>query len=136
MFLLDTNVISELRRAKPHGGVLAWFDGLRPDEISIPAVVIGEIARGIELTRRGDAVYADYLSEWLDKISSQFPILPATGPIYRIWGRLVSDKRPDLSNDALIAATAIHHQLTVVTRNVKDFTPFGVLVANPFGRAR
>lgn len=136
MFLLDTNVISELRRAKPHGAVLAWFDALRPDDISIPAVVIGEISRGVELTRRADAVYADFLSEWLDKISSQFSILPATGTIYRIWGRLVSDKRPELSHDALIAATALHHGLTVATRNVKDFTPFGVLVANPFGRAR
>ena len=136
MFLLDTNVISELRRPRPHGAVVVWFEALRADEIFIPSVVIGEISQGIEEARKNDAAYAEMLSAWLDKVTRDFPILPATGPIFRLWGQLTSTKRPDLANDALIAATALHHDLTVATRNVKDFTPFGVLVANPFGRAR
>jgi predicted nucleic acid-binding protein len=136
MFLLDTNVISEIRRPKPHGAVLAWFEPLRAEDVALPAVVIGEISQGIELNKRVDPARAAQLAAWLDKISRDFAILPATGPIFRIWGQLTTKKRPEFSNDALIAATAIHHGLTVATRNVADFTPFGVLVANPFGRSR
>lgn len=136
MFLLDTNVISELRRPRPHGAVVSWFEDLRIDDVFIPAVVIGEISQGIEVTRKTDEARAKMLSAWLDKVTRDFPVLPATGPIFRLWGQLATRKRPDLSNDALIAATALHHDLTVATRNVDDFASFGVLVANPFGRVR
>ena len=136
MFLLDTNIVSELRRAKPHGGVLAWFDALRPDEIQIPAAVIAEISRGIELLRTSNARKATELSTWLDALERDFAVLPVTSPIFRIWGQLMHRRQAHLTIDALIAATALYHGLTVATRNVEDFTPFGVLVANPFGRAR
>lgn len=136
MFLLDTNVISELRRARPNSGVLAWIGPVKAEDLNIPAVVIGEISQGIEKTRRTDSRRADDISAWLDRVTSEFAILPATGPICRLWGQLTSKKRPELANDALIAATAIHHNLTIVTRNVSDFAAFGVLVANPFGRGR
>lgn len=136
MYLLDTNIVSELRKVMPHGGVAAWYDALRPDEISVPAVVIGEIALGIEGLRARDPRRAAELSQWLDGIDGGFAILPATGAIYRIWGQLMRKRQQHLSNDALIAATALHHGLTVATRNVDDFMPFGVMVANPFGRTR
>jgi predicted nucleic acid-binding protein len=136
MFLLDTNVISELRRPKPHGAVQAWFEPLRAEDLFLPSIVIGEISQGIEKNRRADPARANQLSAWLDKITREFPILPATGQIFRIWGQLTTRRRPELANDALIAATAIHHGLTVATRNVEDFAAFSVLVANPFGRGR
>lgn len=136
MFLLDTNIVAELRRAKPHGGVLAWFEALRPDEIQLPAAVIGEISRGIEMTRTSNVRLAVELSRWLDALERHFTVLPVTSPIFRIWGQLMHRRQGHLTIDALIAATALHHGLTVATRNVEDFTPFGVLVANPFGRSR
>ena len=136
MFLLDTTIVTELRKAKPHAGVAAWCDALRPDDISVPAIVIGEIALGIEGLRARDPRRAAELAQWLGGIDSSFAILPATGAIYRIWGQLMRKRPQHLSNDALIAATALHHGLTVATRNVDDFMSFGVMVANPFGKPR
>lgn len=136
MFLLDTNIVSEFRRSKPHGGVVAWFEALEPDEIHLPAAVIGEISRGIELARGAHPKKAAELSTWLDALERDFTVVPVTSPIFRIWGQLMHRRQAHLTIDALIAATALHHGLTVATRNVEDFTPFGVLVANPFGRAR
>jgi predicted nucleic acid-binding protein len=136
MFLLDTNVISELRRSKPHGGLLAWIEAVPTGDLSVPAAVVGEIARGIELARVTNPRKATELSTWLDALMKDFEILPATGAIFRLWGQLMHRRQAHLAIDALIAATALHHGLTVATRNVDDFTPFGVLVANPFGRAR
>lgn len=136
MFLLDTSIVSELRKSKPHGGVMAWYDALRPEEISLPAIVIGEIALGIEVIRPREPRRAAELTRWLDSLDSGFAILPATSAIYRVWGQLMHKRQQQLSNDALIAATALYHGLTVATRNVADFTPFGVLVTNPFSKAR
>lgn len=136
MFLLDTNVVSELRRAKPHGGLLAWFESQNASDISLPAPVIGEISRGIELARVSNPRKAAELTTWLDALDRKFAVLPVTGPIFRIWGQLMHKRQAHLTMDALIAATALHHGLTVATRNVADFMPFGVLVANPFGKSR
>lgn len=136
MFLLDTNIVSELRKPKPHVGVLVWMNALRPDEINIPAAVIGEVSAGIENSRSSDPRRAAELDAWLDALERDFPVLPANGAIFRIWGKLMDRRQKHLFADALIAATAIHHGLTVATRNVEDFTSFGVLVANPFGRVR
>ncbi|MCC6920454.1 MAG: type II toxin-antitoxin system VapC family toxin [Alphaproteobacteria bacterium] len=136
MFLLDTSVVAELRKPKPHGGVLAWVNALRPDELNIPAVVVGEVAAGIAKERLRDPMRAADLQAWLDALERDFPILSADAPIFRVWGQLMYRGQKHLFVDALIAATAIHHGLTVATRNVDDFAPFGVLVANPFGRGR
>jgi predicted nucleic acid-binding protein len=136
MYLLDTNVISELRRAKPHGAVLAWFHAVRPDEIAIPAVVIGEIQDGAEITRKQDQLKAEEIEAWLDYILANFTVLPMDGVIFREWARLMAGKPDELSGDAMIAATARIHHMVVVTRNVKDFKPFNVEVFNPFGYAR
>ena len=132
MHLLDTNVISELRKSRPHGAVLVWFNSLRPDEIAIPAVVIGEIQDGAEITRRQDQTKAAEIEAWLDYIMANFTVLPMDGPMFREWARLLAGKPDDLSGDAMIAATARIHDLIVVTRNVKDFASFGVKVFNPF----
>lgn len=132
MYLLDTNVISELRKSKPHGAVLAWFTSIPADEIAIPAVVIGEIQDGAEITRRQDQTKAAEIEAWLDYIMANFTVLPMDGPMFREWARLLAGKPDDLSGDAMIAATARIHDLIVVTRNVKDFASFGVKVFNPF----
>lgn len=132
MYLLDTNVISGLRKAKPHGAVLAWIRAVRPDEIEIPAVVIGEIQDGAEITRKQDQAKASEIEAWLDYIMANFTVLPMDGEIFREWARLMVGKSDDLSGDAMIAATARIHDLTVVTRNVKDFKTFGAPVFNPF----
>jgi hypothetical protein len=132
VYLLDTNVISGLRKAKPHGAVLAWIRAVRPDEIEIPAVVIGEIQDGAEITRKQDQAKASEIEAWLDYIMANFTVLPMDGEIFREWARLMVGKSDDLSGDAMIAATARIHDLTVVTRNVKDFKTFGAPVFNPF----
>ncbi|MDR3796531.1 MAG: type II toxin-antitoxin system VapC family toxin [Terracidiphilus sp.] len=132
MYLLDTNVISELRKSKPHGAVLAWFASVRADEIAIPAVVIGEIQDGAEITRRQDRTKAAQIEAWLDYIMANFTVLPMDGPMFREWARLLAGKSDDLSGDAMIAATARVNGLVVVTRNVKDLASFGVQVFNPF----
>lgn len=136
VFILDTIVVSELRKPRPHGGVTAWMLSQKPDEVAIAAVSAGEIQAGVEKARRSDPVKAAELGAWLDGLMKAIRVLPADDSIFRIWARLMTKAQPHLSNDALIAATALHHELTVATRNVRAFTAFGVLVANPFGRSR
>ena len=136
MFVIDTNIVSELRKPRPHGGVASWMAAQKPDEVAIAAVTAGEIQAGIEKTRRTDTIKASELENWLNGLVRSIRVIPADDDIFRIWARLMVKAQPHLSNDALIAATALHHELTVVTRNVRDFAAFGVLVANPFGRAR
>ncbi|HME58711.1 MAG TPA: type II toxin-antitoxin system VapC family toxin [Terracidiphilus sp.] len=135
MYLLDTNVVSELRKAKPHGAVLAWFHAVRPDEIAIPAVVIGEIQDGAEITRKQDHMKAAEIEAWLDYVLANFTVLPMDGPIFREWARIMAGKPDELSGDAMIAATARVLRLIVATRNIKDFKPFNVEVFNPFSYA-
>jgi predicted nucleic acid-binding protein len=131
-FLLDTNVVSELRKNRPHGSVVAWRKSLPVDELAIPAVVIGEIQTGIELTRKQDPAKAAELEGWLDRVMSYYTILPMDGLIFREWARLMAGKSDDLSGDAMIAATSRIHDTVIATRNVKDFADFGVRVFNPF----
>ena len=132
MYLLDTNVVSELRKVIPHGAVLAWFRAVRPDDIAIPAVVIGEIQDGAEITRKQDHLKAAEIESWLDYVMANFTVLHMDGPMFREWARLMAGKPDDLSGDAMIAAAARIHRLIVVTRNVKDFEELAVEVFNPF----
>lgn len=132
MYLLDTNVISELRKIKPHGAVSAWFDSVSASQIQIPAVVIGELQAGVEKTRQQDPRKATEIDGWIDRILSTFVVLAMEGVIFREWARLMHGKSDDLSADAMIAATARVHGMVVVTRNIKDFSGFGVQVFNPF----
>ena len=132
VYLLDTNVVSELRKRKPHKGVVAWIQ--TPPEVSlhVSAVTVGEIQAGIEITRKQDAVKAKEIELWLDGVEQSYGVLPADAAIFRRWAQLMH-RRPDHHlEDALIAATALVRGLTVVTRNVDDFEPFGAPLINPF----
>ena len=132
MHLLDTNVVSELRRGRPHGAVLDWLANVSPSLIYVSAVTIGEIQVGIELTRTQDPVRASEIESWLDGVLNNFQILPMDHRCFREWARIMHGKSRELNLDAMIAATAIVHGMTVVTRNVRDFVHFDVDIINPF----
>jgi predicted nucleic acid-binding protein len=132
MYLLDTNVVSELRKPKPHGAVLQWIQDTADADLHVSAVTIGEIQAGIEITREQDAAKAAELERWLGQVATTFNVLPMNAAAFREWARLMHRASDTLYEDAMIAATARVHQLTVVTRNVADFKPFKVEVLNPF----
>jgi toxin FitB len=132
MYLLDTNVISELRKNKPHGAVLSWFASVAARNLHVPAVAVGELQDGVELTRQHDRLKAAEIERWIDRIVRAFAVIPMDADSFRETARLMAGKPDDLFEDAMIAATARVHRLAVVTRNVKDFAVFGVQVFNPF----
>jgi predicted nucleic acid-binding protein len=132
VYLLDTNVISELRRPKPHGAVLAWLQSVKDADLRISAVTIGEIQAGIEITRERDEAKAWEIEAWLGQVAQSYNVLPMDAEIFRCWARLMHGRSNDLIEDAMIAATAKVHGLTVVTRNVRDFGMFGVETFDPF----
>lgn len=136
MFLLDTNVVSELRKPKPHGAVVAWLNSIDDAQLFISAVTLGEIQAGIEITREQDAAKAREIETWLERIAGAYNVLPMDATAFRVWARLMHRQSDTLYEDALIAATAKARGLTVVTRNVTDFKAFGVKVFNPFGSSR
>jgi predicted nucleic acid-binding protein len=132
MYLLDTNVVSELRRARPHGAVVAWLESAREEDLHLSAVTIGEIQAGIEITREQDQAKAAEIEAWLEQVAETYNILSMDARTFRSWARLVHRKPDRLVEDAMIAATATVHGLTVVTRNVRDFDRLGVAAFNPF----
>lgn len=132
MYLIDTNVVSELRRERPHGSVLSWLETVASDELVLSAVTIGEIQAGIEITRRQDKRRALELEGWLEDVLVAFRVVAMDAPAFRRWGILMQGLSRDLSEDAMIAATAQLHGLTVVTRNVRDFERLSVKTLNPF----
>ena len=131
-YLLDMNVVSELRKQNPHGAVVAWLTYLQEDQIYLSAVTLGELQAGIELTRLQDASRAAEIEQWVDQLESTFQVLAMDSACFREWGRLMSGKSDQLIEDAMIAATARVHDLIVATRNEKDFKQLSVEVANPF----
>jgi toxin FitB len=132
MYLLDTNVVSELRKPKPHGGVLDWFKSVNDADLYLSAVTLGEIQAGIEITREQDSAKAAELEAWLELVASSYNVLPMDAETFRGWARLMHRKSNTLFEDAMIAATARAHGLTVVTRNTSDFDALGMQVLNPF----
>jgi toxin FitB len=133
-FLLDTNVVSEMRKgAKADAGVVEWIGNLAENEIFLSVLTLGEIRRGIESARRRDRIFAAALETWLGRIADQHQdrILSVDRSIAEEWGRMdVPDRLPDV--DGLLAATARVHGLTLATRNVKDVERTGVSCVNPF----
>jgi len=132
MYLLDTNIVSELRRVRPHGAVLAWISAIDDADLHLSAVTLGEIQAGIELTREQDAVKAATIELWADQVADTYNVLPMTAEVFRLWAKLMHKQSDTVYEDAMIAATALVNQLIVVTRNVKDFERFGVKIVNPF----
>jgi predicted nucleic acid-binding protein len=131
-YLLDTNVVSELRKARPHGAVLSWINSLQTDQVFLSAVTIGELQTGVELTRRQNPAKAAEIELWVDQLAQSFQVLPMDAYCFREWARLMAGKTERLLEDVMIASTARIHRLTVATRNEKDFRQLGVPVLDPF----
>ena len=137
-YLIDTNVLSEMRkgtRGNPH--LVAWTARALRREMFLSVLVIGEVRRGIEGVRRRDAAQEDALEAWLGRVSESFDghILPVTRDIAEAWGRLATPA-PVAEVDGVLAATAVVHDLTFVTRNTRDVARTGVRLLNPFEPAR
>ena len=132
MFLLDTNIVSKLRRPVPNHSILHWIGRVPAEQLYLPSVTIGEIQAGIEITREQDAAKARELEAWLNGVIATDHILALDAAAFREWAKLMHRRSDALMQDAMIAAVATVHRLTVVTRNVRDFEPFGVPIVNPF----
>ena len=132
-YLLDTNVVSETRKPRPHRGVLAWIRAQQPEHICLPALVFGEIQAGIELLRPANPSLAGSIEQWLRELERSSRILVMDAACFRVWAQFMRKKSAELAFDAMIAATAHVHNLTLVSRNVRDFAQFEVKVLDPFG---
>lgn len=133
MFLIDTMVLSELRRRQRNAGVVAWVREQRQEDCFLSVVSIGEIERGIARKRVNDPAFAAQLGGWLDQLLrlNGDRLLPVDVGVARRWGQLSASVGHD-GADLLIAATALEHGLTVVTRNLRHFEPTGVATVNPW----
>ena len=134
MFLLDTNVISEVRKGERcNPRVAAWFAAVRDTDLFISVLVTGEIRRGVERLRRRDARQAEALERWLEELADSYAdrVLPVDARVADAWGRLGA-VRPVPVIDALLAATAQVHDMTLVTRDASAVNDLGVNVLNPF----
>jgi len=133
MWLLDTMVISELRKRIPDPNVVQWLSSAPEKSLFLSVVTISEIQRGIALQRSKDTPFAERLQYWLDELIRNYAdrVLPVTPEIAGRWGELAARVGHD-GADVIIAATALQQGLSVVTRNERHFSPFGVSVLNPF----
>ncbi len=131
MYLLDTNVVSELRKVRPHGAVLSWISGVPDRALFLSAVTVGELHAGAELTRKQDLEKARAIKAWIDQLASAYEVISMDALMFREWARLMAGKSDHLLEDAMIAATARVRGLIVVTRNIRDFKSFHVDVLDP-----
>jgi toxin FitB len=134
-FLLDTNVLSELRKGqRSEGRVRSWFSSVSAEELYLSVIALGEIRRGIEKVRPRDAAFAARLDGWLRTLQAEYKdrILPITQEIAEFWGR-ISPSAPLPEPDGLIVATAMYHDLTLVTRNLEHFRRSGATILDPWG---
>lgn len=136
-WLLDTNVISELRRKAPASAVLSWIEERAPSSLYLSVLTLGEIRKGVELL--DDSARRQRLTDWLDgELPAWFDgrILPIDAGVAHRWGCLQAQaRRPLAAIDSLLAATALAHDLTLVTRNVRDFAGLSVRLVDPWERA-
>lgn len=134
MFLLDTDVVSLLRRPDRHPAPARWLQGQRPTDVFISVVTLAEIERGLAQQQRRNPSFARDLAAWMEQTTASFAdrIIGVDPASARLWGRMSGDIG-HFNVDLLIAATALVHGLTVVTRNVRHFEPTDVRVLNPFG---
>jgi len=131
-YLLDTNVVSELRKPRPHGAVVAWLRSQPEENLFLSAVTLGELQAGIERARRQYPAKAEEIGQWADELAASYQVLSMDAHCFREWGRIIERVPEHLLEDAMIAATARVHRLTVATRNERDFRHFGVEIFNPF----
>lgn len=132
-FLLDTNVVSEIRKKRPNRGVERWFDAVAASELFVSVLVLGEIRQGIERLARRDSDQAEVFERWLEQLVDEYRghVVPVTDDVAQLWGRLnVPDPLPVV--DGLMAATALAHNWTFVTHNAADVTASGVRLLDPF----
>lgn len=132
MYLLDTNIVSELRKIKPHGAVVTWLSSVPEIDLFLSVVTLAEIQAGIEITSEQDAVKATAIECWADQLANTYNILPLDAVTFRLWAKLMHRQSNTIYEDAMIAATALVHKLTVVTRNTRDFKRFNVNLFDPF----
>ena len=111
---------------------MAWIQSVDDADLNISAVTLGELQAGVELTREQDAAKAQALQDWVDLVAASYKVLAMDAAAFRVWAKLIHRKSDTLNEDAMIAAIARIHRLTVVTRNVGDFNTFSVSVLNPF----
>jgi predicted nucleic acid-binding protein len=136
VYLLDTNVVWELRRPRPHGAAVAWLRVVADADLHLSAVTIGELQAGVEITRKQDPTRAAEIEDWVGRVADSYNVLPMDAPAFRAWARLMRGRSQALLEDAMIAATAEVHGLIVVTRNVRDFVGLGARTLNPFRHPR
>ena len=132
MYLLDTNTVSELRKIRPHGAVISWLKSIDDTALYLSAVTLGEIQADIEITREQDAQKAALIEAWADQVAHTYNILAMDAVTFRVWAKLMHRQSNTVYEDAMIAACAFVHKLTVVTRNVRDFEHFQEPLLNPF----
>jgi predicted nucleic acid-binding protein len=132
VFLLDTNVISELRKSRPHGAVLAWYEQHATQGLFLPSIALFELQAGVEATRRQDPAKAAEIERWIDRIAANTKILSLDVASARLTAQWMHGKPQELLEDAMIAAIAVTNGLTVATRNIQDFKQFEVNLVDPF----
>jgi len=133
-YLLDTNVVSEIRKPQRNASVAAWFDEVDSSELYLSVLVVGEIRQGIErLRRRRDEKQADVIDDWVRELKASFAdrLLPVSLRVAERWGRL-NAARPLPVVDGLLAATALEHDLTLVTRERRGFADSGARLLDPW----
>jgi toxin FitB len=124
MYLLDTNIVSETKKPRPHGGVLSWLRTIPDNQFFLSAATLGELQRGLERLYKIDLGRAQTMHAWVNAVSRRYEVIRADGAIFRTLATMMRDQPQHLWEDALIAATAYQKRLIIVTRITRDFEGF------------